>query len=466
MPWKLTILTMLVALTAPFGHAADSFDPMTSSLSGVVVFNPRVHGRPTGVAIDATPNIANVDTTQDLAAQNETTIAVSLPDGNMIVGGANDYRTAGNNDVNCGYARSGDGGLTWSAGIIDGITVGNGGPFDYEAAGDPAVYADRDGTFHYVCLAFDRDFERSGLLVSSSTDGGQTWSVPVAIVQSLTASDFQDKEMLTIDLSPSSPFSNSLYVQWTRFTSGFAVARSYIASSTDGGQTWSRPVRVSGNQVEVEGASPAVGPDGTVYASFCSPCEDSARIWVNRSFDGGGTWGTPVQAATLTGLPSPLPGNSFRVNSFPTAAVDPIAGTVYVTYADYASGNADIMLVRSTDRGLTWSTPSRVNSRPQDDQFFQWMGVSRSGIIGICYYDQSWNAMNWLDMSCSRSFDGGLSFKPAKRATTESSDPALDGFGGAFIGDYTGLSMGRNNLPRVLWTDTRTGNAEAFTANR
>jgi hypothetical protein len=69
-------------------------------------------------------------------------------------------------------------------------------------------------------------------------------------------------------------------------------------------------------------------------------------------------------------------------------------------------------------------------------------------------------------MSCSRSFDGGLSFKPAKRVTTQSSDPALDGFGGAFIGDYNGMSMGRNDLPRVLWTDTRTGNAEAFTANR
>jgi len=139
---------------------------------------------------------------------------------------------------------------------------------------------------------------------------------------------------------------------------------------------------------------------------------------------------------------------------------------VYIAYADYAAGNSDIKFVRSTNHGATWSAPIRVNSRPQDDQFFQWMDVSPSGRLWVCYYDQSWNGTNWLDMSCNQSNNGGITFGESRRMTTVSSNPANDGFGGTFIGDYNGLAVKGNRNPRALWTDTRTGNAEAFVLNR
>ncbi len=466
----LVLMLGLVSLPALAQDAGDPFDPFTSSLSGVVLFDPKVYGREGGAALPnlpQTPNVSNANTTNDIEPQNETSLDINPLDESNIVGGVNDYRTAGNGDVNCGYASSTDGGLTWSAGIIRGITRGNGGPFNYDAAGDPAVYFDSEGTAHFVCLGFDRDLGRSALLHGSSTDGGMTWNTPVAIVQSNTSNDFHDKEMLTVDLSATSPYSNSLYVQWTRYTSGFAVRRSYISYSRDGGASWSAPILVSGSQTSTQGASPAVGPDGTVYASWCSPCLGGADgIWFSRSSDGGNTWSAAVQAATLTDLPSPLPGNSFRTNSFPTpSASGVLTDTVYLTYADYSAGNANIMFTGSTDSGATWSIPIRANSRQQNDQFFQWMEVGPTGTIWVCYYDQSWNAMNWLDMSCSRSTNGGLSFQRARRVTTQSSDPADDGFGGLFIGDYNGLAVGSSPFPRPYWTDTRTGNAEAFTLN-
>ena len=68
-------------------------------------------------------------------------------------------------------------------------------------------------------------------------------------------------------------------------------------------------------------------------------------------------------------------------------------------------------------------------------------------------------------MSCSKSTDG-VTFSKAKRYTTQSSDPANDGFGGAFIGDYTGLALDAAGKPHPLWTDTRTGNADAWTGGR
>jgi hypothetical protein len=113
---------------------------------------------------------------------------------------------------------------------------------------------------------------------------------------------------------------------------------------------------------------------------------------------------------------------------------------------------------------VTWSSPITVNSRTNDDQFFQWMDVSPSGTIWVCYYDQSWNSSNWLDVGCSKSTNDGTSFSATARATTTSSNPVNDGFGGTFIGDYTGLGVS-NTRPFPLWTDTRVGNAEAFSAN-
>jgi hypothetical protein len=458
-------LSLAPWLAAVSGEAPRP-DPATSQLSGVVVFDPKIYGRPAGKPVALAPDRSNVNTTQDAQAQNETSIDINPLVPEVMVGGMNDYRTSPSGDVNCGFARSSNGGLAWTAGILLGITQNNGGPFDYQAAGDPAVYYAADGTVHYVCLGFDRGFGRSALLHVKSSNGGATWSTPVAIVQSQSVNTFHDKEMLTIDTSASSPFQGNLYVQWTQFLNNFSQSRMFITVSSDGGDTWSEPVLISGAQSGVQGASPAVGPDGTVYASWCSPCGGAARIWVNTSSDGGATWGTPVQAATLSGLPGSLPGNGFRVNNFPTAAVNQATGDVYLSYADYAAGNADIKFVRSTDDGATWSAPLRVNSRPQDDQFFQWMDVSPNGRLWICYYDQSWNGTNWLDMSCSSSTNGGVTFGEARRMTTVSSNPANDGFGGSFIGDYNGLAVRASRNPRPLWTDTRTGNAESFVGGR
>jgi hypothetical protein len=93
-------------------------------------------------------------------------------------------------------------------------------------AGDPAIYADRDGRFHYACWPSIGISGAAALVVASSNDGGQTWSSSGSRSSNRIGRQFQDKEMLTADLSPRQPVHNSLYVQWTRFTSGFTVARS------------------------------------------------------------------------------------------------------------------------------------------------------------------------------------------------------------------------------------------------
>ncbi len=437
---------------------------ITLAFASVMVGESAASGAPSRLPAKRT----NVDATPVAAAQNETTIDSDPLHPSSLVGGVNDYRSSPSGDVNCGYTASQDNGKTWNSGILTGITRNNPGtPFDYGAAGDPSVFWADNGIVYFACLAFDRSFARSAIVVAKSKDGGITWSKPVAVAHSETGDLVNDKEMITVDNASGSPFHGRIYVAWTEFAGDpdGSPSQEVISHSSDRGKTWSKPVVLSGAPSGVEGSHPVVGPDGTVYVSWCSGAEicvngsAPSQIMVTKSTDGGKTWTEPVAAASLTSLPATLPGDKFRINSLPTTAVDPVNGDVYVSYAGEAQ-DANVYVVRSTDGGATWSKP--LGMRPgRDDQFFQWMRVSPAGIVWICAYDQHWNVGTLLDMSCWKSSDG-VTFGKAIRYTTESSDPAHDGFAGAFIGDYTGLALDGSGNPHPLWTDTRSGNADAW----
>jgi hypothetical protein len=171
-------------------------------------------------------------------------------------------------------------------------------------------------------------------------------------------------------------------------------------------------------------------------------------------------------------LPSPLPNSHFRVNSNPSTAVDDISGIVYAAWADYRNGNADILFTRSTDGGLTWSAPARLNDdSTTNDQFFPWMSVS-SGRLSIDWFDRRLDPSNHLmDVFYTLSVDGGSSFAPNLRVTSVSSNPDAVIFsnGQSFIGDYIGIASNATAAYPV-WTDLRNvtpttpANQDIFTA--
>src|SRR2546428_3269818 len=187
-----------------------------------------------------------------------------------------------------------------------------------------------------------------------------------------------------------------------------------------------------------------------------------------KSTNGGASFSSPVVVSPYVPLPSPLPNSLFRVNSNPTAAADDANGNVYVGWADYRNGHADILSSRSLDGGATWNEPIRVNNdTTTNDHFFPWMAVSH-GLINIDFYDRRLDPQNHLvDVFYAESADGGASFSPNVRVTDVSFNPDAIIFsnGESFIGDYIGIASNGTRAHSV-WTDiplTSPSNEDIFT---
>jgi len=405
----------------------------------------------------------NVNVTQNGNAQNETSIAVDPSNPANLVAGANDYRYG---DSDAGVAYSFDGGATWVPNTLAGVHPSHG---KYDAQGDPAIVPYRNGVFYYAFIDFSRSNDENRLAVAKTTDGGVTWpTLGVIIDHSGSGShDFEDKEYIAVD-NTGGTHDGNVYVTWTRFpdvgSTGIMFSR-----SVDGGNTYSAPNQISNSNGGYQGSVPAVGPNGEIYVAWYH----NNRIEVDRSTNGGISWGNDVVVSNISGLPSPLPGAGFRVNSFPTIAVDRSGGQgngyVYVAWAD-AQGigsGPDVLFSRSTDGGTTWSSPIRVSDDTnQTYQWFPWMCVDPAGNIDVVFYDRR-DVPGSIQFHTyrARSTNHGVSFGSNERVTDEISVATNDGFGGTFIGDYNGMCSSLDAV-HPYWTDCRdaNGNAEGYTA--
>ncbi len=374
---------------------------------------------------------------------NETSIAINPLDTNNLVAGANIRY----------YYYSTDGGYTWTQGNLS-------SPLG--VWGDPCVVFDLNGHCYFGHLSNPSSggYWIDRIVVQKSTNKGITWSSGVGIGYNPPGRN-QDKEWLAVDWT-NSPYRNNIYVSWTEFdsygsTNPMDSTRILFSRSTDGGITWSAPVRVSdkgGDCVDedntVEGAVPAVGPNGEICLAWAGPL----GLVFDKSTDGGLTWGIDKVITSIPGgWDFNVPG-IYRCNGLPITACDisnsPFRGTIYVNWSDQRNGinNTDIFIVKSTDGGNTWSSPKRVNQdNTQTHQFFTWMTVDpATGYIYIVYYDRRNYTDNRTDVYVARSTDGGETFTEFKVSQSPFTPNAS-----IFFGDYTGITA-LNGKVFPIWT--------------
>jgi hypothetical protein len=266
-------------------------------------------------------------------------------------------------------------------------------------------------------------------------------------------------------------------------------------------------------------SQPFTGPDGALYVVWVnanatdlgSTADNRSQVLLAKSTDGGATFSAPVKVADYYELPDcqtyqgasafsacvPEKGatsNSiFRAANYPSGAANPkAAGEVVVSFGSYINNNSnerngcqprgfdadtllplyegvkatgacnnDIVTSVSRDSGTTFTGASAdvrtlPDVRPRDphaDQFWQWAAFDGKGRFAVSYYDRAYGdgeTTGFSDVTLSGSRDATRF--ASSRATTGSMPPPTQ-FAAGFFGDYSGLSADRVAHP--VWMDTR-----------
>lgn len=294
-------------------------------------------------------------------------------------------------------------------------------------------------------------------------------------------STFEDKYYIYSDNSPKSKYPGHLYIPWKRVTPKDSATQIVISKSTDLGNTWSVPVNVSerlagSSEDTTFGQSfplAITGPNGEVYVVWNYGPKHS--VGFAKSDDGGATFTAPklIQTYNRFGITKEIEKNTFRhtvkgkvrAESYPSIACDitngPRKGYLYLTYA--GDNIPNIYFSRSTDGGDTWSSPVVVHSDTTNDQFWQWLSIdATNGDLAVMYLDSRDDKKNIMVATyVSYSSDGGITWKDS-RAADISSDIRLNPFtNNAFAGDYSGCAF-HNGIIYPSWIDMRSAVANIF----
>jgi hypothetical protein len=413
----------------------------------------------------------NVDVSNECGPQSETFITLNTRNASSLAGGSNEiFRLPMR-----GYS-SADGGASW-AGVDLPLPPAIGNGIDFGS--DPSLAFDTRGNvfYSYIVVFFGHGNGINGteLAVARSSDGGKTYPSVDYFSFSGGGDHFNDKPMIAADTNLKSPFRDNVYLSWDAASGGSTSGGVRFARSTDHGASFSviRIDNPSGPGRAIA-ANPFVGPNGEVYVAWNDIAANT--IALNRSFDGGATFGTPsVVASKSIPFDIGIPAISFRrALIYPSCDADrsngPHRGRLYCSWTDLASNgvNTDIFTAFSDDRGSSWSPSQRVTDSLSGsiDRFYQWLSVDAvTGEANISFYDSRNDTTGqryMTDVYFSRSVDGKNWLSPNARVSTASSNehdcnglfPCSGINYGNQYGDYEGL-VSYNGTSHAIWTDSR-----------
>jgi len=273
----------------------NSFEAITQLNNGAVsVANLR--NPPSPICSTTTSSAANVDTDCEAVGHNETSIAVNPTNALNLIGSGNDFQllltSGGTFYYETVYRRAHvtfDGGKTWTTYPI----------YDnaYDANFDAAVAFDATGRAYLASLG--QEFPHasgaflapaSDVIVASSTDGGKTWTAPKRVASGLGT-------IASAGVVPDKDYiaawgSGNAIVTWTAFNQG--IGGSYISSP----------------------------------------------IFASVTHDGGNTWSAPTEisgtAPFCTGAQGGTKCNQDQFSA-PTVAAD---GSIYVAFLNFSTSDS------------------------------------------------------------------------------------------------------------------------------
>jgi len=372
---------LVFALAAPPSGAAGN--------SRVTVDND---GTNSYTRYDGTSDPVTTRCSHDKRQQNEPTVAVDPHNTSVVAAGSNDYCTVPNTgEVWSGYYRSGDGGTTWHESLVPGYpgdtsAAGTASPTlgSCAAAGDPSQDFDNAGRLFYAFICFNRGKPiNGGIYVSRYLNDGASYDRTVLVkkgspsAQFAGSGHFQDKDNVTVDQTPGSPFEGTVYVGWSQYNGKSGNNAVLISRSTNHGASFQTPVRVTSTEHGTASfVDLNVGPDGALYTTWVryTGFPVSSAVMLAKSTDGGQTFGPAVRVASFTLFDSSqFSGNGsadcgdapfdcptgFTFSRFSSnSAVEADETGVHVVWAGRNSASQSKVFVRNSSDGVHFTQPS------------------------------------------------------------------------------------------------------------
>lgn len=381
-------------------------------------------------------------------AANEPSMAIDPTDPDKMVIGWRQFNTVNNSFRQAGYAYTLDGGNNWTfPGVIDS------GVF----RSDPVLAADANGTIFYNSLTLSGN--NFWCDVYRMETGTTEWDEGTYALGG-------DKQWMTIDRTDGMGEGN-IYASWTSFYS--ICYPDFFTRSTDGGDSYEDCVKVSGTPFW---GTLATGSDGTLYATGYS---DFGFILSRSVTAANPDWPVswePFTEVYLDGFISsgtgPNPGGLLGQT---WVAVDnsdgPYSGNVYVlcSVERYSEDDPlDVMFARSTDGGLTFESPKRVNQdiSTTNWQWFGTMSVAPDGRIDVVWLDTRDGTPGTYNSALyyAYSVDGGESFSDNEQVS-DYFDPHLGWPQQDKMGDYFHM-ISDYDYAHLAWANTLNGEQDVY----
>jgi hypothetical protein len=335
-------------------------------------------------------------------AANECTISVDPTDGNKMTIGWRQFNDVASNFRQGGWGYTTDGGITWT---FPGVLQNN------VFRSDPVTQSDEVGNFFYLSLQSDQNLSFFCDDLWRSTNGGQSW-VERSPDQGAGGGD---KQWLTIDKTGGPGHGFQYQADDGINCNGGGVQ---FQRCTDGGVTWQAPISIPQGPVygtlDVDtNGNLFIGGEGNTF--YCVRSSNAQIGGQTPTFDqvtpvnmGGDLSGGGINPAGLDGmlfLAIDRSGGPTNNNIYMLASVVPPG-----------RNTTDVMFVRSTDGGLTFSAPHKVNDDPVNPSKWHWFGtfaVAPNGRLDAVWHDTR-NAANNTDSQLfySYSTDAGVTWAP------------------------------------------------------
>lgn len=381
-------------------------------------------------------------------AANEPSIGVDPTNPDRMVIGWRQFDNVYSNFRQAGWAYTIDGGQTWTfPGKIEEGIFRSDPVLDFDSAGNAFYNSLTSNNDVYTCKVF------------KSIDGGAQWDAGAAARGG-------DKQWMTIDRS-GGPGMGYIYSAWNQvFSSCYPGAST---RSTDTGASFELCEEVMGDPYW---GTMAVGNDGELWTAgtsyFAGIMVSKATtawdptfplIWdyyTDVDLDGYLHAGPSVNPAGLLGQASI---DIDRSNG-------PGRGNIYVLASVvryFVNDSADVMFAKSTDGGITWTSPLRINDDAGTDAF-QWFGTmsvapdGRIDAIWLDTRDAPGSVMSRLYYSYST--DQGETWS-VNEPLSDEFDPHVGWPQQNKMGDYFDMESDLTGV-RLAWANTLNGEEDVY----